>query len=124
MNELEKYQKIKRDFVKDKHIPYYILHKIQSYSNLHPIHPIAKIYKKKLNKHSSCFGSKFFILPINRRFSKRIKEKYYVKNTSACVIRDYLNIYKADNYRNKIGETIYDIQELIIIRAIRSRVKL
>lgn len=121
MNELEKYQKIKKDFVKDKHIPYYILCVIQSYSNIHPIHPIAKIYKKKINKQSSYFGSKFFILPTNRRFSERIGEKGYVKYTSASVIRDYLNIYKSANYRNKIG--ISDIEEIIVRRAIRTRIK-
>ena len=128
MNQLFQYQKIKKDFrnitlSSKKHIPCELMNIILSYSNIQrPIHPIAKKFKKKINKCSSCFGSAFFILPFRKRFAHRINENNYVKNTSAKVIYDYIKIYKSENYRNKIGKIIYDIQVLILGRAIRNRI--
>ena len=127
MNELFQYEKLKKDFrdialPSKKKIPLEIIDIITSYGNIHPIHPIAKKFKKKINKCSSCFGSAFFLLPFRKRFAQKINEKNYVKTTSVRVIYDYIKIYKSDEYRNKIGKLIYDVQMLIIGRAIRNRI--
>lgn len=124
--EKTKYQLDNISIGKDnRKLPYEILEKIKKLGgNIHPVHPNAKKLSKKMNRCSSCFGSAFFILPLKKRFAYRLKTHNYVRHSSARMIYDYIKIYKSPEYRRKMGEHIYDIDILIVGRAIRNRIRI
>lgn len=130
MNLLTQYNIVKtqlRDISFDKSpsrkLPDDIFSIIQEFGgNIHPIHPCAKLIKKKFSNKSHCFGSAFFVLPYRRRFCHQIHKNGYIKYSSPRMIYDYIKIYKSYLYKNKIGKHIYSFDCLIIGRAIRNRI--